>query len=307
MQPGLSRAVPMAILGFMFGALIVIVLRGLQGLDPLWLPGPGIVVTAFTTAGFFVWGMGAFDPSMSVHGEAAEAAHAQAAEEEAPPRKLLIGSVWQIITGVLVVMIVIGGFAALPGGLTLVQTVTPGASPTMVGYVPVDLPFGGPEVQVSTLVIFALFVIWAFLSLVAAAGAIGFVFYFLSRGVTEAKVVAGGGTLALPASSQPEQTEQTERDELRQRITTAAIFLVTFVVLYLVFYYVAIGLIFPKPSVPGLSLIFPDSSAQLAVLSLVNAAIFTLVILRTQLVLNTIGRVAGWLARLLRRVPNILQ
>ncbi len=81
MQPGLSRAIPMAIIGFLFGALLVIVIRGLQGLDPLWAAGPGIVMTAFTTAGFFVWGMGAFNPKMSVHGEAAEAEAHEAAED----------------------------------------------------------------------------------------------------------------------------------------------------------------------------------------------------------------------------------
>jgi len=34
MQPGLARAVPLGILGFIGGALLALVIRMLQGLDP---------------------------------------------------------------------------------------------------------------------------------------------------------------------------------------------------------------------------------------------------------------------------------
>jgi hypothetical protein len=81
---------------------------------------------------------------------------------------------------------------------------------------------------------------------------------------------------------------------------------VTFVVLYLVFYYVAIGLILPNPSLPVLSL-FMDNPTQLFMLSFVNALIFTLLILRPMGVLHTIGRFARWLAYVLRSVPKFLQ
>ncbi len=154
MQPGLSRAIPMGILGFMLGALIVILLRGLQSLDPLWAPGPGIIVAVIMTAVFFIWGMGAFDPRLSIHGdpEVEEAVHEELATEAEKPRNILFSSVWQLATAVLVLAIVIGGFAVLPGGLALTQTVVPGASLTSVGYADVPLPFDGPTVQVSTLV-----------------------------------------------------------------------------------------------------------------------------------------------------------
>src|SRR5690606_22454241 len=108
MQPGLSRAIPMYVLGSLFGALIVIVIRGLQGLDPLWDPGPGIIMTVVIGSFFFIWGMGGFDPKMSVHGE-----HAEAVVEEVPtPSRMLSASIWQISTLLLVVLIVLGGFAA---------------------------------------------------------------------------------------------------------------------------------------------------------------------------------------------------
>ncbi len=306
MQPGLSRAIPMAIIGFLFGALLVIVIRGLQGLDPLWEAGPGIVMTAFTTAGFFVWGMGAFNPKLSVHGEAAEEA-AAAAEEEAEadsPRGLLTGGIWQVATFLILLLVVLGGFAALPGGLALTQTAIAYASPTSVGFVPLQLPFGGPEVMLSQLVLFVAFIIWAFLSLLLAAAVFAFLLSFVSRGIASVQVAgAGGGVAALPSP----MPEAAEANSTRGMIITAAQFIITFIVLYLVFYYVAIGLILPSPDLPPMSWFGMAPSTQLIIVSAVNAAVFTLIILRTQLVLHVVGIAAGWLAHQLRRLPNILQ
>ena len=74
----------MGIIGFAVGALIAVLIRLAQGLDPnptapLAYVGPAFVLGAFISSGFFVWGMGAFDPRMSVHGEE----HAADAEAEA--------------------------------------------------------------------------------------------------------------------------------------------------------------------------------------------------------------------------------
>lgn len=307
MQPGLSRAIPMGIIGFMFGALLVIVLRGLQSLDPIWAAGPGLIMGVIMTAVFFIWGIGAFDPRLSIHGdpEAEEAVHKELEAKAERPTGILVSSVWQLVTVVVILSVILGGFAALPGGLTLTQTVVPGASPTSVGFADVELPFGGPVIQVSTLVIFAVFIIWAFISLAAVAWVTMWLFTFIARGLAESKLEAsGGGTLALGsggAAAEPSAPATT-----RQRITTIAIFVITFVVLYLFFYYVAIGLIMPAPELPGLSFFF-DPPTQLVIISAVNALIFTLLILRTQLVLQTIGRVARWLAKVLRSVPRFLQ
>ncbi|MEP7292689.1 MAG: hypothetical protein ABI835_12985 [Chloroflexota bacterium] len=367
MQPGLSRAIPMGIIGFIVGALLVIILRGLQSLDPLWATGPGIVLSVIMTAIFFVWGMGAFDPRLSIHGDEAaeEAVHEELAKEAEKPTRILTSSVWQLVTIVVILSVILGGFAALPGGLALTQTIIPGASPTMVGYASIPLPFGGPDVQVSTLVIFAVFVIWAFISLAAVAWVFAWALTSLSNGLVEVKAAgSGAGTLALSA---PAGQAPAERDNRRTFIAIAQFivvtivlyalffiilgalmptrqlpvlswfmdsagqltflsfvfalavavivlrpplaapaFLFTFIILYYFFYYVAIGLILPAPELPGLSM-FLTPAQTLIFLSLVNAILFTFLILHTQLVLHTIGRVAGWLARVLRSVPRFLQ
>lgn len=365
MQPGLSRAIPMAILGFMFGALLVIVIRGLQGLDPIWAPGPGIIIAAITMAGFFVWGIGAFDPRLSVHGdeEAEEVVHEELAAEADKPTSILVTYTWQITTLLLLFLVIIVGFALLPGGLALTQTVVPDASTSMVSYADVPLPFGGPTIQVSTLVIFVVFVIWSLISLVAVAALFAFALSYVSRGLTEIKL-AGDGTAALTAGGGAESTPPDDRKTIisilqlvivwtisyivlfalinlimpdRQipllnwfmdsagQLTflaflgaliislvvlrppvAALVFIFTTIILYYFFYFVAIGLIFPQPEFPGLS-IFLDSQGQLIFLSLVNAILFALIILRPMLVLQTLGRVAKWLAHVLRSVPRFLQ
>lgn len=288
MKPGLSRAIPMGILGFLFGSLLVVIIRALQGLTPIYDPGPGIILSTVTTAAFFLWGIGAFDPRMSVHGEGHDEAHEAEEAEVVKPTSLLAGSIWQIATLLIVVLVPLMAFAAF-GGLTLKTTSDPFASPTAVGYYPIEI--GGTEIMVSQLVVFAAFVIFMFVSLAAAAGVIGFIIYSLSRGVTETSAAGGAGAPALTArAGEPAQARSTG-----DTIKTILLFVVVFLVLYLLFYYVLIGLVMPNP--PEL----------LFILSVVNALIFTLLILRPYLVLSTIGRVAGWVARLLRRLPLIFQ
>jgi hypothetical protein len=68
MNYGLSRAVPMSILGFLIGMLLTIFLRTVQGLVPNWDAQLSIVLGGIVSTVFFVWGMGAFDPTMSAHG-----------------------------------------------------------------------------------------------------------------------------------------------------------------------------------------------------------------------------------------------
>lgn len=195
-NPGVSRAIPMGILGFLVGALIVIMLRGLQTLDPLWEPGVGIVFGALFCAAFFVWGIGAFNPELSVHGEEEEHAHTEEKAEEAEkPTSILSSFMWQLITWTVISLIVLFAFA-LWGGLTLTVTADPLASTTAVGYFTLQLPFGGPEVLLSELVVFIAFMVWTFLSLAAAAALFAWLFHFLSRGLAQAQT---GGAAALPA------------------------------------------------------------------------------------------------------------
>ncbi len=188
-KPGIARAVTMGIEGFMVGALLVIIVRGLQNLDPIWSPGPGIVFMAFFAAAFFVWGIGAFDPRMSVHAEGPEdlprvEAVMEEVEKAATPGNLMGTDLWRVAFLTIVVLVAIFGVATIPNFLTLQTVGDPEGDAAAVGYVPVQLPFGGPEIMVSEMVFFALFILWTLLSLAIAAGLIGLLIYFLSRGVT---------------------------------------------------------------------------------------------------------------------------
>lgn len=71
-------------------------------------------------------------------------------------------------------------------------------------------------------------------------------------------------------------------------------FIVIFLILYVVFYYVAIGLILP-------------GNPNLVELSFLNALLFTVIIVAPQLLLNTIGIVARWLLGIVGGLPGVFQ
>jgi len=201
MQPGLARAVPVGILGFALGALIAILIRLAQGLDPnpdapYAYVGPAFVLGAFISAGFFVWGMGAFDPRMSVHGEHAEAEPAEAKAEK--PMQILSGYTWQILTWTLVLILGIALFAFLPSGPQL-QSVSGDGNPSAISYTSLAQIYDPVRefadkaagvkmaaladnlgaVQISYLVLFILFVLWTIISLFVFAGLLAFLFSYL--------------------------------------------------------------------------------------------------------------------------------
>ena len=278
-QPGLSRAVPMGVLGFLVGALLVIGVRALQSLDPIWDVGTGIVFATFFCAGFFVWGIGAFDPRLSVHGEEAEAAHALAeTTAEPPPTSIFTSTLWQTVFLVVILIVALGAFAKLGPGITI--TTDNASSVLAVGMVPAQI--AGHDVEISTLVIFVAFVIFMLVSLVAAAWLIYVLMSRLVHGVAEARTVAAGGTVALPAPRSP------PRDGRLGLLIVLARAVVVFVVLYAFFYYVAIGLILPKPEL------------QLELLSFVNALLFTVIIVRPSILIRLIAIVSAYVANLLR-------
>ncbi|NJL57397.1 hypothetical protein HC928_21360 [bacterium] len=147
MQPGLTRAIPMAFLGFIFGALFVIVLRALQSIEPLWDPQLGLVMCAFTITAGFVWGMGAFDPRMNQHAhepsEHDEDTSAHAEPEPEPRSVSILGySMGQVATWTVVLMIVLFAYAIF-GGRYVRTTSDPIASPANIGFMPVQVPFSG--------------------------------------------------------------------------------------------------------------------------------------------------------------------
>lgn len=333
-QPGLSRAIPGGILGFLAGALIVIIIRGLQSLDPLWATGPGLVMGAFMSAFGFLWGIGAFNPKLSAHGEEAEA---PAEEDIVEPRSFLSNAIWQLATLLLIVGVGIAFFAVIPGSPSLTITDDPTGSTKMVGFHEVQLPFGGPTVLVSDLVVLLAFVIFTFISLAAAAAIIAGAFIYLNRGVKEVQMAPAGGAPALTAGegfaaapeARPELPDLTARMIVppypkkggliawliwliripinvliaflapvkrtpAEWIKSLVIYAVLFAVLYLFFYYVAIGLIFPD-------------SPLLVPLSIVNAVLIGFLIMRPKYVLQLNGLIALLLARFLRWLPKILQ
>jgi hypothetical protein len=202
MQPGLARAVPMGIVGFALGALLAILIRLAQGLDPnpaapFAYVGPAFVLGAFISAGFFVWGMGAFDPRMNVHGEHAEEALAK--PEAETPGQILSGYTWQILTWTTILILGIAIFAFLPSGPQL-RSVSGDGNPSAIGYTTLEqiyqpvrefadkaagvkmpaLADNLAQVQISYLVVFILFVLWTIVSLFVVSGLFGYIFSYLA-------------------------------------------------------------------------------------------------------------------------------
>lgn len=184
MQPGLARAVPMGILGFVGGALLALVIRLAQGLDPAGSVGSAFVLGAFISAGVFVWGMGAFDPKMNLHGDHA-IEEARKPVKTTPPA-LLRNFTWQMTFWTILGVLAVAAFAFLPGG-PAIRNVHPGQGDVAgVGFVTLgsiyeptreflktatalDLlpPMADnlAQLEISYLVIFVFFVGWTMFSL----------------------------------------------------------------------------------------------------------------------------------------------
>jgi hypothetical protein len=296
MRPGLTRAVPVGLLGFLIGALVVLVLRWVQGLDPVWDAEIAVIVATFTSAGFFVWGLGAFDPRMSEHPHEpqseyglilAEDAHEdEAEEEEAEPVRLLGATIWQVSFWTIVVVVVLFGLATMPHGFTLQQSNDPEATFEQVGYYTMQLPFDGPEVEISQLTLFAGFIIFTLASLTMAGGAIALLMTFLSQNVAEARA-----NPELPLGSEP--PAEVERTPLSIALTVVKAAVIG-VIVYALFYFALIGLVLPQPEWLRVGL------------SLVHAVLITWLVLYPVVLLRAISRGAGWLARVLRGLPAFL-
>lgn len=201
MQPGLARAVPLGIVGFLAGALLAILIRLAQGLDPnpdapFAYVGAAFVLGAFISSFFFVWGMGAFDPAMSVHGEHAAADHAESKPEK--PMAILSGYTWQILTWVTILILGISIIAFLPSGPQL-RSVSGDGDPSAISYTTlaqlyepvrefadkaagVKMPALADNlaaIQISYLVLFIAFVFWTIVSLFVVAGLLASLFSYL--------------------------------------------------------------------------------------------------------------------------------
>jgi hypothetical protein len=168
----------------------------------------------------------------------------------------------------------------------------------MAGFV--DVTIGGYVIQVSQITILIFFIAVLFLSLFAVAGAVGYMIYAANRGVVAVTAEAGLKIApspvleALPPGTPVEPPKpKKERHPLVSTVLRALLFIVVFTVLYLIFYYVAIGLLFP-------------TEPWLTILSLVNAVVFTVILVRPTALLIVIGKVAGLVARFIRAIPRVL-
>ncbi len=290
MQPGLSRAIPMGILGFIVGMVLLVLIRSLQSLEPVMDAELAMILGAFISAGFFVWGMGAFDPRMNQHAHEPgehDDEHALALVEEHAeierPGEILGGYVWLVTTLLLAVILAIAVVAFLPNGLTL-QTVPQGPGNTAsISFYEVEL--FGQTMAVSGLTILIIFVIVMLASLAAIAGAMGMLIFNLSAGVTQVQ--------AMPKTEIPPAPLE-QRSGPAARVGFLLLFLVVFLALFALFYYVLIGIIL-GPTLLNL------------MLSLPQALLLAIIILRPRATARFVGRAAGWLAKQLRRLPNALQ
>lgn len=200
-KPSLSRAIPMSLIGFILALLVVAGLRFLQGLDPVLDTGVALVVAPLFMTGFFLWGLGGFDYSLSEHhphspegGLVTALVHPdQIVEEEhhdtTPPKPTMIlgYEVWHIFTLVLLTTILMFAFATLSG--FRIQTVGQAEADrtSFAQDVTFALPVGLGTFQGSQLAVFVGFILFTMLSLFLFGGAIGGLFYFLSRNVNQAK------------------------------------------------------------------------------------------------------------------------
>lgn len=203
-KPGLARAIPAAILGFLGGSLLVLAIRALQQMDPVWDPQVALVVTPFIMTYTFIWGMGGFDPRMSQHAHPPgehehDDAHDSAlatvddhahdhAEEEATPFGILMSQIWRVATYTILVLVIMFGIATLPLGLTL-RTVNEDVAnvAAIETNQTFDWPLGLGSFEASQLVVFIGLIIVVMVSLLAIGGLIGLLFHAGHQGIAEVK------------------------------------------------------------------------------------------------------------------------
>jgi hypothetical protein len=307
MQPGLTRAVPMGLLGFLLGAAFVILLRALQSMDPVWDAQIGMMMGGFISLVFFVWGMGAFNPELSAHHaeeppEGEETAlvvhddhHAHDADygtdqPDDTPTRVLTGQVWTVTFWTLIVFLIIGAVAATPNLFALTISHDPAATPNAIGYFTLDLG-GGNVLVVSQLVALIGLTIFTLLSLLVAGGIISAIMLLLSNGVTQVSQVSHSAQLTAGRETYRPGTA-TGMTRARMILVPLLAFVVIFIILYVLFYYVFIGLVLPQPE------------SVRVLLSLANAALIALLLVRPRWIVLAVGHGARWLARVLRGLPG---
>lgn len=218
-KPGLSRGIPGALIGFALGALFVLILRQLQGMDPVWDAGVALTLTPFTMMAGWLWGVGAFNPKMSEHGhhghedehhdetalatvgDTALAVHEDHHEEEEEPTPLglLFSTSWRVSTYVIALCIFFFAFAALPTGYYLQQANQAEAqSAAIEGNQIFDLPLGTGTFQASQLTVLLGFLAFTMFSMIIVGGLFGFLVINGQREVIRARQTAPASTTSEP-------------------------------------------------------------------------------------------------------------
>jgi hypothetical protein len=286
----------MAIIGFAVGALFVILLRAAQNLTPLWDTGVVIVLSSFTTAIFFMWGVGAFNPKLSEHGDGSEPPPLDEVLNQQPPLTILGFSTWQLAFWLILIVAVLAAGAVL--GPTLRTVTDPNASVSAVGLVPVEL--FGQEVMVSQIFIFIGFAAVMLISLAITAWVIGLAVFGAARGVKSVEVAPAGkgrakalpaqeAPAALPASTSADMaaTPAQQPNRILAIIRFVVIFAVLVFVLYNLFYAVLLGLVL-------------GYNQTTVIVSLIHAVAITVLIMRPSWIGRPLGRGARWLAGKMR-------
>jgi hypothetical protein len=206
MKPGISRAFGAALLGFLGSMVFVLLLRWVQGVDPIFDAELAMILGAFVASFAFIWGAGGLDPRMNTHPhepevdaetglvlveetEEDEHEHEEDVFEQeakvAPPGRILTGAMWEVVAWSLSVIILLFFFASLPTGLFLRSSGDPSASRDSVGFFTYQMPFGGPEVQMSQLTLLVIFVFVLFVTLGVVGWGLAMMVTSMSRNLTE--------------------------------------------------------------------------------------------------------------------------
>lgn len=202
MKPGFGRAVGAGILGFLGSIVVVIALRYLQGIEPVYDAGVAMILAAFVSSFAFVWGVGGADPRMSQHPHEpevdeetglilAEEAHDEdeIAEGEDPklkPTTILNYSMWTIAFWTVSLIVSVFALANLPIGLLLKASGDPNAAFEEIGFFDAELPILG-EVVMSQLTVFVIMVVAILVIMGALGGGLALIFTSLSRNLTEVR------------------------------------------------------------------------------------------------------------------------
>ena len=200
-NPGISRAIPGAIIGFVAGLVIVTVLRSMQSMDPVWDPGVALVLTPFTMMAGWLWGIGAFNPKLSEHGEHHDEHDEDhdAADEDFNPMGTLMPLMWRVTTYSLLVIGIFYALATLPTGLFL-QTVNQDEAnaAAFASSFDVTAPLSDASYETTQMIVFLGFVAVTMISLLVFAGLIAFLFYAGHQQITDVATIERQPTEQVP-------------------------------------------------------------------------------------------------------------